>query len=102
MLEKERTRGECRFAARPQHLDSIAATNGRPQPKDPSVNDRLLTMAEVSEMLRVPIATLRYWRHIGKGPHSFRIGRRVFYRESDVLAWLDHQAGYGCGDDTAA
>jgi hypothetical protein len=31
------------------------------------MNDRLLTIAEVSKMLRGPIATLRRWRHIGEG-----------------------------------
>jgi predicted DNA-binding transcriptional regulator AlpA len=66
------------------------------------VNDQLLTIDEVSTLLRVPVATLRYWRHIGKGPRSFKMGRRVFYRESDVLAWLDEQTGNGRGDDTAA
>jgi hypothetical protein len=34
------------------------------------MNDRLLTIAEVSEMLRGPIATLRWWRHIGEGPRG--------------------------------
>ena len=66
------------------------------------MNDRLLTIAEVSEMLRGPIATLRWWRHIGEGPRSFKIGRTVFYRESDVLAWIELQAASGCGDGTAA
>lgn len=33
-------------------------------------------------------STLRYWRHIGVGPVSFKIGRRVAYRRSDVDAWL--------------
>ena len=36
----------------------------------------------------LPKATLNYWRHIGKGPKSTRIGRRVVYRESDVREFL--------------
>ncbi|HWM73712.1 MAG TPA: helix-turn-helix domain-containing protein [Nocardioides sp.] len=51
--------------------------------------ERLLTIEEVSGMTRQPVGTLRYWRHLGVGPPSARIGRRVMYRESDVLAWLD-------------
>ena len=47
-----------------------------------------LTTAEVAATVRAPVATLRYWRHIGKGPKSFRVGRRVLYSEADVLAWL--------------
>ncbi len=42
------------------------------QPNRTDTNDELLTIAEVSEMLRVPVGTLRYWRHLGAGPHSLR------------------------------
>lgn len=49
----------------------------------------LNTIAEVSERTGVPVATLRYWRHQGTGPKSFRIGKRVVYRTEDVQAWLD-------------
>ena len=52
--------------------------------------DRLLTVSEVAEMTRLSAATLRYFRHEGtKGPKSAKLGRRVVYRESDVLAWID-------------
>ena len=37
----------------------------------------------------MPVATLRYWRHLGSGPQSFRIGRTVRYWRSDVLQWLE-------------
>ena len=52
--------------------------------------DRYLTTDEVIEQLMpwLPKATLNYWRHIGKGPKSARIGRRVVYRESDVREFL--------------
>ncbi len=54
---------------------------------------RLLSVAEVSELTRVPQATLRYWRCKGDvGPQSFKVGpKRVVYREDDVLAWIDDQ-----------
>ena len=51
----------------------------------------LLTITEVAELLRTPVATLRYWRHLGIGPASFRIGRRVMYRRSDVEEWINAQ-----------
>ena len=35
--------------------------------------------------------TLRYWRHNGEGPVSFKVGRRVLYRKVDVDAWLQAQ-----------
>ena len=40
-------------------------------------------------MLRVPVGTLRYWRHLGAGPHSFKVGRWVRYRRGDVRAWIN-------------
>jgi excisionase family DNA binding protein len=49
----------------------------------------LLTITEAAEFLRTPVATLRYWRHLGTGPRSFRLGRRVLYRRVDLHAWLD-------------
>ncbi|HSV41638.1 MAG TPA: helix-turn-helix domain-containing protein [Nocardioidaceae bacterium] len=54
-------------------------------------NDELLTMEEVAAVVRVPIATLRYWRHLGTGPRSFRIGRSVRYWRTEVALWLEEQ-----------
>jgi excisionase family DNA binding protein len=51
----------------------------------------LLTIAEAAEVLRTPVATLRYWRHRNTGPRSFRLGRRVLYRRDDLHAWIDAQ-----------
>ncbi|CCH73474.1 Regulatory protein MerR (fragment) [Nostocoides australiense Ben110] len=54
--------------------------------------DPLPTTAEAAELLHTPVGTLRYWRHQGTGPKGFRLGaRRVMYRRSDVLAWLEEQ-----------
>lgn len=36
----------------------------------------LLTITEAAHLTRAPVATLRYWRHLGIGPRSFRLGRR--------------------------
>ena len=53
--------------------------------------DEMLTIAEVAALIRVPVATLRYWRHLGSGPRSFRIGRSVRYWRSEVWAWIENQ-----------
>jgi excisionase family DNA binding protein len=53
----------------------------------------LLTIAEAAQLLRAPVATLRYWRHLGTGPRSFRLGRRVLYRRDDLETWIDAQRG---------
>jgi DNA-binding transcriptional MerR regulator len=49
---------------------------------------KYLTTAEVAEALRTPPETVRYWRHIGKGPKSFKLGRRVLYAIEDVEAFI--------------
>ena len=51
----------------------------------------LLTITEAAAVVRAPIATLRYWRHLGAGPCSFRVGRRVMYRRIDIDDWLTAQ-----------
>lgn len=55
---------------------------------------KYLVTAEVAELTRTPIETVRYWRHVGKGPKSFKVGRRVLYAIEDVESWLaDAKAG---------
>lgn len=49
----------------------------------------LLTIAEAAELLRAPVATLRWWRHNGSGPAGFKIGRHVMYRHADVTDWIE-------------
>ncbi|GAA4983368.1 helix-turn-helix domain-containing protein [Pseudonocardia tropica] len=51
----------------------------------------LMTTAEVADVLRRPTSTLRYWRHLGEGPRSFRIGRAVVYSREDVERWIAEQ-----------
>lgn len=50
---------------------------------------RYMTTAEVAETARTPVETVRYWRYVGKGPKSFKVGRRVLYALEDVEAWLE-------------
>ena len=57
---------------------------------DPRI-DRLLSTRQLSGISGVPEGTLRYWRAIGYGPPSFRMGRRVVYRESKFLGWVAEQ-----------
>ena len=52
-----------------------------------------LTTTEVAETLRTPVETVRYWRHVGKGPRSFKIGRRVLYARDDVEAFVANARG---------
>lgn len=55
------------------------------------MSTELLRIEQVSERTGVPVNTLRYWRQLGTGPKSARLGRRVVYRATDVDAWIDAQ-----------
>jgi len=49
---------------------------------------KYLTTEEVADLLRAPVESVRYWRHIGKGPKSFKVGRRVLYAVEDVEGFV--------------
>lgn len=51
--------------------------------------DEYMTVREVSALTRAPEATVLWWRHVGRGPKSFKVGRRVLYKRSDVERWLE-------------
>jgi excisionase family DNA binding protein len=82
------------------HLSQVKATgtptshgaimNSQDQHAHPHDHD-LLTIDEAAGILRTPKATLRYWRHLGTGPRSFRLGRRVLYRANDLHEWITAQ-----------
>lgn len=56
--------------------------------------EQYLVTDEVAEMCRTSANTVRFWRHVGKGPRSFKVGRRVLYDRNDVESWLaDLQRG---------
>jgi predicted DNA-binding transcriptional regulator AlpA len=58
---------------------------------DEVVDERLMTIADLSKMLGAPIATLYGWRHRGEGPKGYRVGRHVRCRRAGVEAGLEEQ-----------
>lgn len=52
---------------------------------------QIKTIEEAAEFLRTPVSTLRYWRHMKKGPRAARIGGRIMYRQADLENWLNDQ-----------
>jgi excisionase family DNA binding protein len=56
---------------------------------------RYLTTPEVAEILRTSPETVRYWRHVGTGPASFKVGRKVLYAATDVEAFIRAARGGG-------
>lgn len=57
------------------------------------MDEEYLTTQELAQKLRTSAETCRYWRHIGKGPKSFRVGRKVLYARSDVDAFIAEARG---------
>jgi predicted DNA-binding transcriptional regulator AlpA len=53
--------------------------------------DRLLDLSEVAAKLRMPVATVRYKRHRGQLPFTFRLGRRVVAYEAEVDEYIAAQ-----------
>ena len=51
----------------------------------------LLRTAEISDQTGIPVATLRWWRHRGEGPRSFKLGKTVFYDADDVATWVESE-----------
>lgn len=61
-----------------------------------------MTTAEVAALTRAPVETVRWWRHVGRGPRSFKVGRRVLYAAEDVEAWLEAARAEGAVSGGAA
>lgn len=69
-----------------------------------------LTTDELFEVLRTPVSTLRFWRHVGKGPAYFRVGKRALYDTDALQGWIkalqggetvESLAGHGKDHDAA-
>ena len=54
-------------------------------------SSQILLVPDVAQRLRIEESTLRWWRHVGKGPRSFKIGRRIAYYLSDIEAYEARQ-----------
>lgn len=52
---------------------------------------KLMTTAEVCELLKVQPQTLYSWRLRNVGPPAIKVGRHLRFREEDVERWLDQR-----------
>lgn len=66
-------------------MNPRATTTERGQMSDTT---RALTEREVGELLGLSVATLRAWRHRGRGPRFLRLGRSVRYLPSDLADFV--------------
>ncbi len=55
----------------------------------PVSQDRLLSIKHIQE--RAPVSRVSVWRweKEGKFPKHIKLGSRIFWRESDIQAWID-------------
>jgi excisionase family DNA binding protein len=56
--------------------------------------ENLLTLAEVSEFLRVKPSLVKYWVRMDKIPY-IRLGRQVRFEEGEVREWLANRKENG-------
>ncbi len=52
------------------------------------LDEPLISEAEAAKQIHLKAGTLGAWRHRGEGPAFVRVGKLVFYRPSDIRAWL--------------
>ena len=72
---------------------SIVINDKTPVIKDFDMNSLpVLDTEEAADFLHMTAQTLRFWRHKGTGPRSFRMGaHKVFYKQEDLEAWFEEQ-----------
>lgn len=51
-----------------------------------------LPLADIALFLYLPLSTVDKLRAKGKGPKCFKLGRRLYVRQSDLREWLDAMA----------
>ncbi len=61
--------------------------------------DEILYLKEAAAFVRKPEGTMRYYRHLGIGPRSFRHGRNVAYWKTDLILWLAEESARPQGRD---
>jgi predicted site-specific integrase-resolvase len=58
-------------------------------------SEPLMTNAEAAKLLGIRSATLRKWRHLGRGPRFVRYGSgagaRCYYQVTDIKEWLQER-----------
>ena len=56
--------------------------------------EQLLTVAELSNLLKMKPSTIYHWTSAGFVPHV-KVGRFIRFRASDVEAWLEQRQRHG-------
>lgn len=54
--------------------------------------DELLPVEDFAAEVKVAVQTVYNWHATGRAPRAHRIGRRLFFRRSDIDRWLKTRA----------
>ncbi len=54
--------------------------------------EKLLSTGDAAKVLNCQPQTLNRWRHEGKGPRYFKVGRLVRYSEDELKQWVDNNS----------
>jgi len=66
------------------------------------INEELVTTAEAARITTLAVSTLEGMRIRGGGPRYIKLGRRVVYRRSDLLAFAANNLRKSTSDAGAA
>ena len=67
----------------------IGPSTGKPMPS--TLMSGWISRTELAHQLGVSEDTLRRWDAARSGPPCIRAGRKIYYRRSAVLDWLEEQ-----------
>jgi predicted DNA-binding transcriptional regulator AlpA len=72
-------------------IDEPAQTAVDQHPRSEQLRDlfQLLSPADLAALIGVDERTLAVWRAQKRGPDFVKLGRAVFYRQTDVNAWIE-------------
>lgn len=56
------------------------------------MDDPMVPVEDFAAEFQVAVQTIYNWRAAGKAPRAHRIGRRLFFRRSDIDRWLADRA----------
>jgi predicted DNA-binding transcriptional regulator AlpA len=62
----------------------------------------LISPTELANMLGITTGALANNRSAGKGPRYVKLGKQVFYRKTDVQAWIDTNVRQSTCESVAA
>jgi predicted DNA-binding transcriptional regulator AlpA len=55
------------------------------------MDDELWTVDDLADFLKIPKATIYNWNYLRVGPQPMKVGRRLRWWRSEVIAWVNEQ-----------